>query len=99
MVEPDPAQCLALAERIATLHTQHGQEPAVREALAKALLNATVGEPDATQRRELIVRLADLATNHPDEPLLAQVAAQAREAAKLPSGSWLRRFRIWRFGQ
>jgi hypothetical protein len=46
--EPDRACRLAVAERIAALHTQHGQEPAVREPLALALYNVTVGEPGSS---------------------------------------------------
>jgi hypothetical protein len=46
--EPDRARRLAVAERIAALHTQHGQEPAVREPLARALYNVTVGEPGSS---------------------------------------------------
>jgi hypothetical protein len=46
--ELDRARRLAVAERIAALHTQHGQEPAVREPLARALYNVTVGEPGSS---------------------------------------------------
>jgi hypothetical protein len=46
--EPDRARRLAVAERMAALHTQPGQEPAVRESLARALYNVTVGEPGSS---------------------------------------------------
>jgi hypothetical protein len=46
----------AFAERIEALHAQHGHEPAVREALVRALTNAAVVEPDSAKRRALAER-------------------------------------------
>jgi hypothetical protein len=75
--ESNPAQRLALAERIERLHTDYGHEPAVREQLAKALYKATVVEPDPAQRARLIERLAGLSVRFPNEPFLAEVVRRA----------------------
>ncbi len=76
--EPDPARRLALAERIAVLHTQHGQEPVVREQLAKALVNATVVEPDPARRSGLIRRLERIVEEHSGERILVETVARAQ---------------------
>jgi hypothetical protein len=75
--EPDPARRLALAERIEVLHTQYGQEPTVREPLAKALFNATVGERDAARSLALAVRIEALHTQYGQEPAVREPLAKA----------------------
>ena len=65
VIEPDPAKRQALADRIEALHTQHGQEAAVREPLARALTNATVVVPDPARRQALADRIEALRTGPP----------------------------------
>jgi hypothetical protein len=46
--EPDRARRLAVAERIAHCTPSTDREPAVREPLARALYNVTIGEPGSS---------------------------------------------------
>jgi hypothetical protein len=75
--ESDPAKRLALADRIDALHRAHGQEPTVREQLAKALVNATAAEPHSVQRRALANRIDDLHRAHGQEPAVREPLAMA----------------------
>ena len=75
--ESDAAKCLALADRIQTLHDDHGHEPAVREQLAKALFSATFVETDAAKCLALADRIQKLHEDYGYEPAVREQLAKA----------------------
>ena len=79
--EPNPARALALVERVQALHDGFGQEPAVREPLARALASAYLKEKATGERGVAEAaggRFRALADRFGHEPTLAEIVAQNR---------------------